>query len=70
MIKELLQESDELVNDESLNELTEEPYNYKRMVQNFSKDADGNLADSFEYPDYFPKETLAMKTNSSVKNVT
>ena len=56
MIEELLQESDELVNDESLNELTEEPYNYKRMVQNFSKDADRDLEDSFEDPDYCPKK--------------
>ena len=55
-MEELLQESDELVNDESLNELTEEPYNYKRVVQNFSQDADVELEDSFKDPDYCPKE--------------
>ena len=26
------------------------------MVQNFSKDADGDLEDSFDDPDYCPKE--------------
>ena len=45
-----------MVNNESLNELTEEPYNYKRVVQNFRKDADVDLEDSFEDPDYCPKE--------------
>ena len=37
-----------MVNDESLDELTEKPYNFERVVQNFRKDAHEDLEDSFE----------------------
>ena len=45
-----------MVNDESLDELTEKPYNFERVAQNFSKDADEDLEDSFKDLDYCPKE--------------
>ena len=55
-IEELLKETDDMVNNESLDELTEKPYNFKRVAQNFSMDADEDLEDSFKDPDYCPKE--------------